>query len=107
MRSSAVTFGHFKHLVETYKLAEQVRASIAADRKLKTAVAVENHTPIATFIPTAASAATARPSRKCSCPLTQTAVVNLRTSLTHGKNIFTQIIVISGDEISISVRGLF
>jgi hypothetical protein len=89
------------------KLAEQVHASIAADRKLKTAVAVKNHTPIATFIPTAASAATARSSRKCSCPLTQTAVVNLRTSLTHGKNIFTQVIVINGDEISISVRGLF
>jgi hypothetical protein len=44
MRSSAVTLGHFKHLVETYKLADQVRASIAADRKLKTAVAVKNHT---------------------------------------------------------------
>jgi len=44
MRSNAVTLGHFKHLVETYKLADQVRASIAAERKLKTAVAVKNHT---------------------------------------------------------------
>ncbi|XP_059490002.1 uncharacterized protein LOC132205135 [Neocloeon triangulifer] len=45
MRSNAVTLGHFKHLVETYKLADQVRASIAADRKLKTAaVAVKGHT---------------------------------------------------------------
>ncbi|CAB3372596.1 Hypothetical predicted protein [Cloeon dipterum] len=45
MRNNAVTLGHFKHLVETYKLADQVRASIAADRKLKTAAAaVKGHT---------------------------------------------------------------